>query len=269
MITITLPDITRRFAAVEEAVPFVRELSKVERARHVDHRDARLALGAALNQIRGQISHGQWTSFIGNLGVHLRTAQAAMQMAARFCDEHGRLIADRVIDAIREHKAHGNVRIERIEPLSAGIRQLGMLAAAPRMRPETRNGVAPLDGVTPLTNDETRNAVAPFEPGSGEDWDGPPKVDGVDVSVGELDELEGDPEPVPAQRPTKPRQLELAAEYELVASTRTLMDQVAAGLAGDEDRRHAFTTATERYRHELQEIRAGRLGAYGVPGEGR
>ncbi len=94
ILRVDLGDERRTFERLDDAVAWCRELGASASKARVAYRDARCRLGAALLQLRSQTKRGEWGAFVERLGLNLRTVQSCMQVAARFCDEHGRLVRD-------------------------------------------------------------------------------------------------------------------------------------------------------------------------------
>ncbi|MCC6428293.1 MAG: hypothetical protein IT435_15915 [Phycisphaerales bacterium] len=89
LLTVKLATETRSFAGLDQARDYVRELFEVHGRAERAYRDSRMRLGRVLIQLKAQVRHGEWQTFVGTLGVNLRTAQAVMLRSEAFTHEDG------------------------------------------------------------------------------------------------------------------------------------------------------------------------------------
>lgn len=93
---------------------------------------ARRKLGAALVQIKQQVSYGEWTSFLSSLEVNEKTLRNAIALVERLCDTTGEFNETKVNRAAAERpgilgptKSVANLSLRKVEEL-AGVRTARM-----------------------------------------------------------------------------------------------------------------------------------------------
>ncbi|MFZ2875440.1 MAG: hypothetical protein WAZ94_13285 [Phycisphaerales bacterium] len=99
MIVIDIGQEVRRFERAEDAVMFIRALGNDLKSRVEATRDQRVKLGIALNAVRPSVAHGQWEAYVDRCGLHKRTAERCMRIAA-FAGPDGTIDMARVPAAV-------------------------------------------------------------------------------------------------------------------------------------------------------------------------